>query len=162
MKQDRFLMGILIFIGVLVAAAMVLFFVRNQKPTYGAEDTPEGVLYNYAVALQLHDYKRAYGYLAEKDNKPTYNAFHQAFLTRQLDTGASAMQIGNVEMLESGEAWVNVTIQFAGNGLLDNGWSSNDKGTLVRQKGAWKITYLPNPYWGWDWYQPTPLPIKPP
>jgi len=162
MKQDRFLMGILIFIGLLVAAALIFFFVRNQQPAYGAEDTPEGVLYNYAVALQLHDYERAYGYLAEKDNKPTYNAFHQAFLTRQLDTGTSALQIGNVQMLESGETWVSITIQFAGNGLLDNGWTSNDKGTLVRQKGAWKITYLPNPYWGWDWYQPTPLPIKPP
>lgn len=162
MKQDRFLLGILIFIGLLVVAALALFFVRNEKPAYGPEDTPEGVLYNYAVALQLHDYERAYGYLAEKDNKPTYNAFHQAFLTRQLDTGTTALQIGNVQMLENGEAWVSVTIQFAGNGLLDNGWSNNDKGTLVRQNGAWKITYLPNPYWGWDWYQPTPLPIKPP
>jgi hypothetical protein len=162
MKQDRFLMGILIFIGVLVAAALALFFLRNEKPAYGAEDTPEGVLYNYALALQLHDYERAYGYLAEKDNKPTYNAFRQAFLTRQLDTGTSALQIGNVEMLESGEAWVSVTIQFAGNGLFNNGWSNNDKGTLVKQKGAWKITYLPNPYWGWDWYQPTPLPVKAP
>ena len=141
---------------------MTLFFFRNQEPAYGVEDTPEGVLYNYAVALQLHDYERAYGYLAEKDNKPSYNAFHQAFLTRQLDTGTSALQIGNVQMLENGEAWVSITIQFAGNGLLDNGWSSNDKGTLVWQSGAWKITYLPNPYWGWDWYQPTPLPIKPP
>lgn len=162
MKQDRFLLGILIFIGLLVVAALALFFVRNEKPAYGPEDTPEGVLYNYAVALQLHDYERAYGYLAEKDNKPTYNAFHQAFLTRQLDTGTTALQIGNVQMLENGEAWVSVTIQFAGNGLLDNGWSNNDKGTLVKQNGAWKITYLPNPYWGWDWYQPTPLPIKPP
>lgn len=162
MKQDRFLLGILIFIGLLVVAALVLFFVRNEKPAYGPEDTPEGVLYNYAVALQLHDYERAYGYLAQKENKPTYNAFHQAFLTRQLDTGTTALQIGNVQMLENGEAWVSVTIQFAGNGLLDNGWSNNDKGTLVRQNGAWKITYLPNPYWGWDWYQPTPLPIKPP
>jgi hypothetical protein len=160
MKQDRFLMGILIFIGVLVAAALVLFFVRNEKPAYGPEDKPEGVLYNYAVALQLHDYERAFGYLAEKDNKPTYNTFHQAFLTRQLDTSTSALQIGNVQMLENGEAWVNVTIQYAGNGLLNNGWSSTDKGTLVKQNGAWKITYLPNPYWNWDWYQPTPVPAK--
>ncbi len=51
MKQDRFLMGILIFIIVLVVAALVLFFVRNEKPIYGAEDKPEGVLYNYALAL---------------------------------------------------------------------------------------------------------------
>jgi len=49
-----------------VAAALILFFVRNQQPAYGAEDTPEGVLYNYAVALQLHDYERAYGYLPRK------------------------------------------------------------------------------------------------
>jgi hypothetical protein len=161
MKQDRFLMGILSFIGLLVVAALVLFFVRNEKPAYGPEDKPEGVLYNYAVALQLHDYERAYVYLAEKDNKPTYNTFHQAFLTRQLDTSTSALQIGNVQMLENGEAWVNVTIQYAGSGLFNNGWSSNDKGTLTRQNGAWKITFLPNPYWGWDWYQPTPVPVKP-
>lgn len=160
MKQDRFLMGILIFIGLLVAAALGLFFLRNEKPAYGVEDTPEGVLHNYAVALQLHDYQRAYGYLAEKDDKPTYNAFQQAFLTRQLDTSTSALQIGDVQMLEDGTAWVNVTIQFVGNGLFNNSWSSNDKGTLVTQKGSWKITYLPNPYWGWDWYQPTPIPVK--
>ena len=160
MKQDRFLMGILIFIGVLVVAALVLFIVRNEKPVYGPEDKPEEVLYNYAVALQLHDFERAYSYLAEKANKPTYNTFHQAFLTRQLDTSNSALQIGNVQMLENGEAWVNVTIQYAGSGLFNNGGYSSDKGTLVRQNGAWKITFLPNPYWGWDWYQPTPAPAK--
>jgi hypothetical protein len=160
MKQDRFLMGILIFIGVLVVAALVLFFARNEKPAYGPEDKPEGVLYNYAVALQLHDYERAYSYLAKKDNQPTYNIFHQAFLTRQLDTSNSALQVGNVQMLENGEAWVSVTIEYAGNGLLNNGWSNTDKGTLVQQNGAWKITYLPNPYWGWDWYQVTPVPAK--
>ena len=159
MKQDHFLMGILIFIGVLVVAALGLFFMRSQKPAYGREDTPGGVLYNYAVALELHDYERAYSYLADKDNKPTYDAFHQAFLTRQLDPSTSSLQIGNVQMLENGEAWVNVTIQYAGNGLFNNGYSNNDKGTLVKQKSAWKITYLPNPYWGWDWYQPTPKPV---
>ena len=63
-------------------------------------------------------------------------------------------------MLETGEAWVNVTIQDAGSGLLNNGYSRTDKGTLVRQAGAWKITYLPNPYWNWDWFQPTPAPVK--
>lgn len=161
MKQDRFLLGILIFIGLLVVAALVLFFVRNEKPAYGPEDTPSGVLYNYALALQLHDYERAYSYLAEKENQPTYQAFQQAFLTRQLDTSTTALQIGNVQMLENGDAWVNVTIQFPGNGLLNNGYSNADKGTLTRQNGAWKITYLPNPYWGWDWYQPTPMPGKP-
>ena len=161
MKQDRFLMGILIFIGLLVVAALALFFFRSGRPTYGADDTPEGVLYNYAVALQLHDYERAYAYLAEKDNQPTYSTFYQAFLTRQLDTSTSALQIGNVQMLSNNEAWIDVTIQNAGSGLFNSGWSNTDKGTLEKQKGAWKITHLPNPFWGYDWYQPTPVPAKP-
>jgi hypothetical protein len=162
MKQDRFLLGIVIFIGLLVAAALALFVVRNEKPAYGAEDTPQGVIYNYVVALQLHDYERAYGYLAAKDNRPTYTAFYQAFLTRQLDTSTSALQVGDVQALENGETWVNVTVQYAGSSLFDNGWSNTDKGVLVKQAGAWKITFLPNPYWGWDWYQVTPAPVKQP
>jgi hypothetical protein len=160
MKQDRFLMGILIFIAALVALALVLFFLRNEKPAYGPEDKPEGVIYNYAVALQLHDYTRAYGYLADKKNKPTYEAFRQAFLSRMLDISNAALQVGDVQVSENGEAWVNVTIQFSGNGLFNNDWSSLDKGSLVRQNGAWKINSLPNPYWNWDWYQPTPVPVK--
>jgi hypothetical protein len=161
MKKDRFLMGILIFIGVLVAAALVLFFVRNEKPAYGPEDTPDGVLHNYVVALQVNDYERAYSYLAEKDKKPTFDTFQRAFLTRQLNPGDSALQIGDVQTLTNGEAWVNITIQNPGNGLFNNSWSSTDKGSLVRQKGAWKITSLPMPFWGWEWYQPTPVPVKP-
>ncbi len=161
MKQDRFLLGILIFVGVLVAAALILFFVRNEKPAYGPEDTPEGVLYNYAVALQIHDYERAYGYLAEKENKPTYSTFQQAFLTRQLDPSTTALQIGIVQELPDGEALVDITVQYPGNGIFDNGGASSNKATLVRQNGAWKILSLPNPYWGWDWYQPTPVPVKP-
>src|SRR5512147_1868933 len=38
MKQDRFLTGILIFIGILVLAAVGLFFLRNKAPAYGPED----------------------------------------------------------------------------------------------------------------------------
>ena len=25
------------------------------------------------------------------------------------------------------------------------------------QNGAWRISNMPYPYWGWDWYQPTPV-----
>ena len=161
MKHDRFLMGILIFIGVLVLTALALFFLRNQKPAYAEENTPAGVLYNYAVALQLHDYERAYGYLAEKDNRPTYDTFYQAFLTRQLDPSSTGLQIGTVQMLSSDKAWVNVTSLNIGNGLTDSGWSNTDKATLEKQNGLWKITYLPNPFWWADWYLPTPVPAKP-
>ena len=160
MKQDRFLIGILVFIGALVVASVALFFVRGGKPEYGPEDTPGGVVNNYTVALQLHDYQRAYGYLADNDGKPSYDTFQQAFVSRNLDPGNSALQTEDVQMMSSGEAWVNISVQSGGSGPFDNGWSNADHATLVKQNDAWKITYLPNPYWGYDWYQPTPTPVK--
>src|SRR3972149_11028820 len=110
MKQDRFLMGILIFIGVLVVAALALFFFRQGSQVYGTEDTPEGVIRNYALALQKQDYQRAYSYLADKDNKPTYDTFSRAFLTHQVDVSSNALQVGNVQFISSGEATVSISV----------------------------------------------------
>ena len=161
MKHDRFLLGILVFIALLVAAALTLFFTRNESQTYGAEDTPEGVVRNYALALQNRDFARAYGYLADKDNKPTLDAFRQAFLNRQLDISGTAIQIGSVEMIGSDQAMVEVTIVYAAIDPFSTGWSSNETALLIEQNGAWRISSMPYPYWGWDWYQPTAAPVKP-
>lgn len=161
MKQDRFLLGILIFIGILVIAAVVLFFVRSETPTYGPEDTPEGVLRNYALALQQKDYERAYTYLADKAHKPGYDTFLAAFLTQQLSIGNASLDVGSVQHQTDDEAWLSVTVVYAGSGPFDQGWSSPDRATLVRQNGAWKISYLPYPFWGWDWYQTPVEPVKP-
>jgi hypothetical protein len=156
MKRDRFLLGILIFIGLLAAAAVLLFFVRGRPPAYGTEDTPAGVLHNYAVALQLHDYDRAYGYLAEKDNKPSRETFRQAFLNRQLDVSTAGLQIGRAQPSGADEALVDVTILYGVSGPFTQVSASSGTAMLARQNGAWRISSLPFPYWGWDWYQPTP------
>lgn len=155
MKNDRFLTGILVFIGMLVVASVALFFFRNRTPVYGLEDSPEGVVYNYTVALTLRDYQRAWSYLVENEGRPTFAAFQQAFLIRQIDPGAAALQVGRAQILPDGSAWVSLTVQYPGSGIFNNGSSSTDKATLVRQNGAWKITYLPYPFWGFDWYTPT-------
>lgn len=160
MKQDRFLVGILIFIGLLVVAAVVLFLVRSESPAYVAEDTPQGVIRNYVVALQRQDYERAYSYLADQPYKPTYDNFVSAYMTRQLDIGSSVLETGDAQTQSGTRVYVSVTIVYGSSGLFDSGWSSSDRATLVQQAGAWKLTYLPYPYWGWDWYTPTPAPIK--
>ena len=77
MKQDRFLVGILIGIGVLIVAALVVFFTRSDTQTYVSDDTPEGVTHNYVVAILNKDYEKAHTYLAELDNKPTYEQLPQ-------------------------------------------------------------------------------------
>ncbi len=160
MKHDRFLLGILIFIGLLVIAALTLFFARHEDQTYGTEGTPEGVIRNYVLALQNYDFERAYGYLADKENKPSLDYFRQAFLNRQLDITNAAIQIGKVEMVASDQALVDVTVVYAATDPFSSGSSSHMTASLEMQNGAWRITNMPYPYWGWDWYQPTAMPVK--
>ena len=161
MKQDRFLLGILVFIGLLVIAALALFFIRQDTQVYVPDDTPEGVVRDYALALQKGDYPRAYSYLADKDNRPTVDAFRRYFLTDKPDLGSNALQVGSVQVLDSDEATVHLTVLFAGNGPFNSGWSSTDNASLVRQGGAWKLAYMPYPFWAYEWYQ-TPYPaVKP-
>ena len=62
-STDKFLIGIVVGIVLLVVAAFVVTLTRPE-PTYQAEDTPEGVTHNYLLALQKKDYQRAYGYLS--------------------------------------------------------------------------------------------------
>ena len=160
MKQDRFLLGILIFIGLLVVFSLGLFFIRQNAQTYGPGDTPAGVVRNYSLAVQNMDFERAYGYLADKPAKPGYDAFRLAFLNRQLDTTSAAVQIGATRTLGEDESLVEVTIVFSSNEPFSRPWSSSQNAALVKQGGIWKLTLMPNPYWGWDWYTPTPSPIK--
>ena len=164
MKQDRFLLGILIFIGVLVVAALALFFLRQDSQVYVAEVSPDNIVRNFALALQKQDYPRAYTYLEEADGKPTYEAFRRDFLTNQLNVANNALQVGGVQNITSTEATVSISILYPGNGPFNQGYSSSDIANLVLQGGVWKISYMPYPYWSFDWYQqaqPTALPVKP-
>jgi hypothetical protein len=163
MKQDRFLVGILIFIGVLIVVALALFFIRQDNQVYVADDTPDNIVRNYVLALQKQDFQRAYTYLADNDGKPTYDAFRRAFLTNQLNVSTNALQVGSVQYISSNEATVGLTILYESFGPFAQSSSSSDTSTLLQQGGAWKISYMPYPYWSFDWQVPqtTLVPVKP-
>ncbi|HHY87299.1 MAG TPA: hypothetical protein GYA06_00055 [Chloroflexi bacterium] len=150
MREDRFLTGILIGIALIAAAALGLFFLRDGQSEYGPEDTPEGVTRNYLVALYNEDFDRAYRYLAEDENKPTPETFRQAFLSRQLDYSNFTAQTLDAS-IDGDEA--RVSVQVRSGGLLD-GYSLTETALLTRQDGEWKLTYMPYPFWMWDWFQP--------
>lgn len=154
MKQDRFLIGILVFIGVLIVAALVLYFVRPGTFDYQPEDTPEGIVYNFALAVQNKDAERAYGYLADQEYKPSETAFRQVILSGYLYTEGYALQVEETRILDADEAWVSVSVHYLSSGPFDSGWTSQDHASLVRQNGKWKLIYMPSPYWSYDWYQP--------
>jgi len=151
MKQDRFLIVILGVIGLLIVLSVVLFFARQGPQDYGPEDTPEGVLRNYVLALQKEDYARAYKYLQDAEGKPDFTQFRQRFFAMDMSREHTAVQIGEVNQTDE-DAVVGLIITYGGNEPFSSNWSENDAALVTRQNGEWKLTYMPYSYWDWEWY----------
>lgn len=163
MKQDRFLVGILVGIGVLVVVSLALFFMRQQQAAYLPDGTPENAVHNYVLALQRRDFQRAYTYLPEGENKPGLARFQQSFSTQELNLSGSSVEVGESNVDANGIATVNITIIRTSGGLFTNINREPQLALLKQENGSWKITSIPYPYWGWDWYQaiPSGKPIVP-
>lgn len=156
MKQDRFLIGILIGIGVLVVAAIVVFFTGQNQATYLPEDTPDGVVHNYVLAVLNKDYPKAYGYLADLANKPSYDTFRQAFAVGRIATGENGIKVGAAEVTGD-SASVDVTMLNPSGDPFSSGFNDVGRAQLVMQNGAWKISSMPAyNIWDFSWYQIQP------
>jgi len=148
MKQDRFLLIILVIIGLLIVLAVAMFFIRQGVQEYGPEDSPEGVLRNYVLALEKNDFSRAYGYLQDAAGKPDFTKFRQNFLSSRSDL---TVRIGEINRTGD-EAVVELIVVYGGNEPFSSSWSEDSSALLTLQNGEWKITYMPSPYWNWNWY----------
>ncbi len=156
MKQDRFLTGILIGIGVLVVVALAVFFTRQDTRSYVAEDTPEGVVHNYVLAVLNRDYEKAYGYLADIEYKPTYEEFRRPFLNRYVNPESAAIDIGESE-ISGDNASVEVAQIYNSGDPFSSGYRDTQRAILIRQNGAWKISNLPAyNFWDYSWYSEPP------
>ncbi|MFN3492283.1 MAG: hypothetical protein ACK40V_08705 [Anaerolineales bacterium] len=152
MKRDKFLTGILIGIGALIVLALVLFFTRQETKNYVSDSTPEGVVHNYILAVLNKDYEKAYAYLADLDNKPTYQEFRQSFLNGMVNPDNVGVDIAEIE-ISGNDASVNLTIYYSYNDPFSSRYGSPDRANLVKQNGAWKLTYMPYSFWNYNWYQ---------
>jgi hypothetical protein len=158
MKQDKFLTGILIGIGALILLALALFFTRqNGKNDYVAEDNPEGVVNNYVVAVLNKDYQKAYGYLADLEEKPTYEQFRQSFFNGMVNPTDAGVEIGTAE-INGNEAVVTLSVYYSANDPFASRYASQDRALLVRQDGSWKLSAMPYNFWSYDWYQESSKP----
>jgi hypothetical protein len=151
LKLDRFLTGILIGIGVIVIIALTLFFVRRGEARYVSEDTPEGVIQNYVLALQKKDFEKAYTYLYDGKKKPEFNNFREFFITSFESYNRSGLSFGT-SSITGDSALVTVIIQRNYGGPFTEISRNQDTADLIRQDGLWKIKRFPNPFWGYDWY----------
>ena len=153
MKQDRFLTWILIGIAVLIVAALVVFFTRQNKASYISDQMPEGVVHNYVAAVLQKDYQKAYGYLADLDNKPTYNEFRKAFAVGSLNPSNVGIKVG-VADVTGDDASVEVDTVNSPRDPFSETYNNVGSAQLVRQNGVWKISSMPTyNLWDYSWYQ---------
>ena len=152
MKQDRFLTGILIGIGVLILLALILFFTRQDKRDYVADASPEGVVHNYVLAVLNKDYQKGYGYLADLKHKPTYEEFRQSFFNGMVNPSDAGVDIGSVE-INGNEAVVTLAIYYFNTDPFSSRYGSEDRALLVKQNDEWKLSSMPYNFWDFNWYQ---------
>lgn len=149
MRRDRFLFGILVGIGLLIVAALVLFFIRSANTTYVDDNTPQGVAHNYFLAIHRRDYQRAYGYIMESAQKPDFDYFQQQFVAYNAGEAArTAVEIGEVQSEDNtGRATVRVFLIRPAASLFEETSRSASTVSLVLQDGQWGLQEAPYPFW---------------
>lgn len=158
MKQDRFLVGILVGIAVLIVAALAVFFTRHQQVSYRAGQAPEDVVHNYVLAVMNKDFEKAYGYLADLKDKPTFEDFRQAFAVGRLAPGQAGIKIGGADISGDG-ASVEVIMVYTPGDPFSSGSENVGAAQLLLQGGVWKISSMPTyNLWDFGWYQEPPKP----
>ena len=160
-KTDKLLIGIVLGIVLLVLVAFGVALTR-PKPTYQAEDTPEGVAFNYLFALQQGDYERAYGYLSptirgypETLERFTDQVRDYSWNFRGADNSSTTLEIESIEVHDQrADVGIRET-QFYEGDLFNSGQYSSVFYITLRQDDnrQWKIVEADN-YWVYCWSDP--------
>lgn len=168
MKTDRFLLFLLIGIGVLVLLAVGLFLARGgAQRAYGDDSSPDGVLRNYIIAVQKQDYARAYAYLSDTtQGKPTLAAFQQSMISMQTEMLRTGVEIGVTQLNDDRTAVISVTLIHNVEGVFSTPYRDLQSVRALREQGDWKIAHIPYPYGDYSWYggyyydkvEPAPVP----
>lgn len=145
-KQDRFLMIILGVIGVLVVATIGLFFFRRNTRSYKPDDTPEGVVHNYLLALNQEDYEKAYSYLATSDTKPDFSEFKRVMTQKRPRLLQTSVRILSAE-INANRVIVELSTTREETDLFEQPRSYNQQAKLILQDGVWKLTQMPYFLW---------------
>ena len=157
-NSDKFLIGIVTGIVILVIAVLAIALLRPNQPAYQVDDTAEGVAHNYLLALQLEDYERAYAYLSPA--LPGYpedaETFEKNVVEKPWHFGGSyadnvslAIEAANVTGNQA-RIIARKTVFYRA-GLFDSGQSSNTFNMSLRQEGGdWKVMESDD-YWTDCW-----------
>lgn len=163
--RDRFFIGVITGIMLLILVSLVLFFIRQKQSANIDETTPTGVVSSYVLAIQHKDFEKAYSYLAEGASRPSLLVFQSSFMTYQgAEAANTPVEVGEEIIDKSGEtAAVQITLVHGGRSFLDDVYRESQIAQLVKSGSTWKIVEFPYPYWSYDWSAAiTPKPLLTP
>lgn len=153
MKQDKFLTGILIGIAILVVASVAIYFSRRGTPLdYRSDDQPDGVVFNYILALRNKDYSRAYTYLGEGAYKPTQAEFKSAMMLNQEQVDLAIVDIRDTTIDGTSAVVQVVSLNQYNDGIFSSGYENPEKAMLEKVNGKWKLKSMAYPFWDYSWY----------
>jgi hypothetical protein len=136
-------------IGLLAVLTLLLFLYIGNKPVVLLPDnSPEGVVQRYLVAIDNGDYPLAFNYLGlPLDGTTTYDTWRQSFsFPANRPAYKATLSQGRVT---GDEAAVGIVIDVfrSGGGLFNNPVNSNSVEFLLTQiNGVWKI-FSPRDIW---------------
>jgi hypothetical protein len=144
--NDRFLFGMVIFIVLLLGTTFLIAYTRPQS-VYQPEDTPQGVVHNYLLALQNQDYERAYSYLHPKlkgypksaeDFARTVTSYSWVFRDIKSTSFDVAPPVKDYKLIAT---IVVHELSFKQRGLFDSTETNQDFSvTLQKRQDHWLIT----------------------
>ena len=144
-SPDKMLTAIVVGI---IALVLIVFAVVLTRPEveYRTDDTPEGVAFNYLLAIQNEDYDKAYGYLSPllKDYPASVIEFKrdiQYDRWRFREDSSVSLDIISTDLISATEAVVSVSeTWFNSGGLFSSSQSATDFSIILNMiDGAWKI-----------------------
>jgi hypothetical protein len=150
-NSSRFLLGFGIFIILVVAVAVTIVLVSgNQQVKLLPEDSPEGTVQRFLMAVKDQDFTKAYGYLYPQSDQLKGNPYDNWVRSAQSYRDSSTWKASIVKStVRENDATVEVAVDvFRAEGPLSNPVNTN-RITFLLQKdnGKWMINSPVDLYW---------------
>ncbi len=151
-SSNRWLIAFVAGIVILVVATIALVLSTRPGVSLLPENTPQGVVQRFLLAIQDNDYEKAYRYLSLTDDKGAKISYDQWLTSKPYPSGSSpsSWKATLGKTMATGErATVEVTIDvFRPSGPFENAVRSQQVFfQLTRTGESWLITSPPNLYW---------------
>lgn len=155
--RDWFLISIVVGIVAIVIAGLVLALSGSEPRDYVSDEDPQGVAFNYLLAIQKKDYDRAYGYLAaELPSRPAdagqfFDDLQDSWNCSSEQLEQSGFRIDESEIFtDRAVVFVEQTIYTRGGIFGGGSYTNRHTVNLIQEPAGWRINNS-DQCWSFEW-----------